>query len=107
MTPLTLAQQQALARVVGSADRMFEALEDLAEAGGLLGLAGRVRPGAIDNVRVSLRSVRQAIDEQLARPGSEVPTPAAPHPHALRRPNYLRAGVLGGRGPKGGRVRRS
>src|SRR5512135_1765386 len=62
----TPEQHQAFARILTHANRLFEALEDLAAAGGLRGLSGRIKPASIAKAAAALRSVRQAIDEQLA-----------------------------------------
>jgi hypothetical protein len=84
----TPEQNQAFARILTHADRLFEALEDLAAAGGLRGLSGRIKPASIAKAAAALRSVRQAIDEQLAGlkgarpgpPGRDAPLPTGPTP---------------------------
>jgi hypothetical protein len=92
MPELTPEQNQAFARVLTHADRLFEALEDLEAAGGLCGLSGRLRPASLAKAAAGLRSVRQAIDEQLAGlkgarpgpPGRDAPLPTGPPPAAPR-----------------------
>ena len=84
----TPEQHQAFARILTHADRLFEALEDLEAAGGLRGLSGRIKPASIAKAAAGLRSVRQAIDEQLAGlkgarpgpPGRDAPLPTGPTP---------------------------
>jgi hypothetical protein len=84
----TPEQNQAFARIITHADRLFEALEDLAAAGGLRGLSGRIKPASIAKAAAALRSVRQAIDEQLAGlkevrpgpPGRDAPLPTGQSP---------------------------
>lgn len=61
----TPEQQQAFARVIQYADKLFSALADLEAAGGLRGLAGRIKPGSIDKAAASLKGVGRAIDEQI------------------------------------------
>jgi hypothetical protein len=88
----TPEQHQAFARILTHADRLFEALEDLAAAGGRRGLSGRLKPASIAKAAAALRSVRQAIDEQLAGlkearpgpPGRDAPLPTGPPPAAPR-----------------------
>lgn len=54
--------QAAQSRATQFADKLFEALEDLRDAGGMAAL----NPRSARNLAASLRSSRQAIDEALA-----------------------------------------
>lgn len=53
-------------RLLGHADKLFEALADLEAAGGLARLAAGMRPSTMEKTANVLKSTRQAIDEQLA-----------------------------------------
>jgi hypothetical protein len=56
----------AQARVIQFADKLFEALEDLRDAGGMAGFAA-LNPKAAGKVAATLASAHLAIDEALAQ----------------------------------------
>jgi hypothetical protein len=59
----------AWSRATIFADKLFDALQDLDEAGGLGALAARAKwkPAKIDKASSSLKTVREAIEAQLGQ----------------------------------------